>query len=227
MAKEIELLCLANSRREGGRCVAGIDLETDKWVRLAKSDGNPFSATEISYKNDESPRPLDKIKIRIIKPKVSYFHPENWIVDKRFRWEKIGQDGLKALSQYTDISTPFLFEDPCDCLSAKDLQNNPLPRSLMLIHKKAVIFQKTWSEWRRKPQVRAKFKYRGHEYNLVVTDDEWENIFTTRSGPYWNFGDYPFNGSFHLVVGIGEDYKGRHYKLVVAVITSAKNKMKL
>lgn len=222
MAKEIEFLCLANSRREGGRCVAGIDLGTDKWVRLAKSDGSPFSAFEISYKNDESPRPLDKIKIRVIKPQVSYFHPENWIVDKRFRWEKIGQDSLKALSQYTDKSTLPFFKDPCNCCSAKDLQNTPLLRSLMLIHKKPVIFRKTWSEWKKQPQIRARFTYKGNDYDLVVTDDEWENIFKKPKGPYWDFGDYTFNGSLYLVIGLGEDFKGRHYKLIVSVITKSK-----
>ncbi|MCX5825736.1 MAG: formylglycine-generating enzyme family protein [Deltaproteobacteria bacterium] len=77
----------------------------------------------------------------------------------------------------------------------------------------------------KKPQVRAKFTYRGHEYNLVVTDDTWGKNFSIPSGPYWNFDNYPFNGSFHLVVGIGEDYKGRHYKLVVAVITNVNNKL--
>jgi len=50
----------------------------------------------------------------------------------------------------------------------------------------------------------------------------WENIFKKPKGPYWDFGDYTFNGSLYLVIGLGEDFKGRHYKLIVSVITKSK-----
>lgn len=44
----MRLLCLANSIRERGRCVAGIDLATSRWVRPIHADGSPFTDRETS-----------------------------------------------------------------------------------------------------------------------------------------------------------------------------------
>jgi hypothetical protein len=227
MANEIELLCLANSRREGGRCIAGIDLKSGKWVRLAKSDGSPFTLDELSYGDGNSPAVLDKIKVRVLKSKASYYHPENWVVDNQFRWEKIDRISINELPRYSDESATFLFRDKSDRLNAKDITINPLSQSLMLVRKESLIFQKWWTMGRRRPQIRAKFTYGRHEYSLAVTDDKWERIFQSPAGPYWDMGDHPFKGTFYLVIGIGEDFSGYHYKPVVAVITDAKIKMPL
>ena len=219
MAKEIDLLCLANSRRDGGRCIAGIDLKSGKWVRPVKSDSSPFTMSEVSYKNDTSPNVLDKIKIRVLRSKASYYHPEDCIVDQRFRWERIGGCKRKNISQYVDATAPYLFKDSNDRLLARDLENQPLSKSLMLVRLPSVTFRKMWGQNKYRPQIRALFKHRGFEYNLVVTDDAWEGKFAKRDGPYWDMGDYTFNDTFYLTIGMGEKFGSYHYKLVVAVIT--------
>lgn len=219
MAKEIDLLCLANSRREGGRCIAGIDLKSGKWIRPVKSDGSPFTISEVSYKNDTSPRVLDKIKIRVLRSNVTYYHPEDCIVDQHFRWERIGCCGRKDISRYVDVAAPYLFKDNHDRLSARDLENQPLSKSLMLVRVTSITFRKMWGQNKSRPQIRALFKHRGSEYNLVVTDDTWEGIFAKRDGPYWDMGDHPFKDTFYLTIGMGEKFGSYHYKLVVAVIT--------
>lgn len=221
MAKEIELLCLANSRREGGRCIAGIDLKSGKWIRPAKPNGSPFNYAEISFIDGTSTKALDKIKIRVLGSEASHYHPEDWIVDQRFRWEKIGCCKLKDISKYLDATDPFLFRDTSDRLLASDLESQPLSKSLMLVRIDSVTFRKMWGQNRWRPQIRALFQYRGREYNLVVTDDAWEGIFALRGGPYWDLGDYPFSGTFYLTIGMGEKFGSYHYKLVVAVITDA------
>jgi hypothetical protein len=38
----VRILCLANSIREGGRCVAGIDYATGRWVRPVLLGGGPI-----------------------------------------------------------------------------------------------------------------------------------------------------------------------------------------
>ncbi len=218
MAKEIEFLCLANSRREGGRCIAGIDLKSGRWIRPVKSDGSPFDIAEISFKNGTSPKVLDKIKIRVLKPNESYYHPEDYIVDQRFRWENIGYCRRNDISKYVDMAAPYLFKDSNDRLLACDLEKQPLSRSLVLVRLNSVTFRKKWG-LNNRPQIRALFQYRKDEYNLVVTDDSWEKKFLTPGGPFWNFDDYPFNDTFYLTIGMGEKFGNYHYKLVVAVIT--------
>jgi hypothetical protein len=53
---------------------------------------------------------------------------------------------------------------------------------------------------------------------LVVTDTEWESIFMGPKAKYPDFGDYRFTGGFYSTIGLGQEFKGYHYKLVVAVI---------
>ncbi len=57
-----EIICLAASTRTGGKCVAGITVDTGKWIRPVSEEGQ-LSVKQIKYANGELPELLDVIRI--------------------------------------------------------------------------------------------------------------------------------------------------------------------
>ncbi|WP_407698290.1 dual OB domain-containing protein [Streptomyces marianii] len=93
-----KLVCLANSRKHGGRCVAGIEVSSNSWIRpVSGRPGHEVSAAERQYPSGAEPRLLDIVSMRLIEPKPIDFHRENWLVDSTVRWQKEGQIGWDDL----------------------------------------------------------------------------------------------------------------------------------
>ena len=44
MANSVEMVVLTKSAKNGGHCVAGIDVDTGNWVRLVSNDLNTHGA---------------------------------------------------------------------------------------------------------------------------------------------------------------------------------------
>ena len=63
-----------------------------------------------------------------------------------------------------------------------------------------------------KKRIQGHFIYKGVEYGLAVTDNEYEYIFGQKP-----VGIYPLGRSF-LTVSLGEPFEGYAYKLIAAVI---------
>lgn len=216
MATYLDVLCLANSRKLGGKCVAGIDLATKKWIRPVNAGGGALSGSDIRFSDSLIPKPLDIVKIPILRPEPLYYQPENWVINHEYYWSKIGNADISNLKEYLDDDRYILFNE-YDALDADVISRKPINKSLVLIRVNPVIFRKTFNTSGR-PQIRAIFNYKDNNYNLVVTDTEWESIFLKRDGQYWDMGDYPFERDFYFIIGLGEVFRRYHYKLVVTVI---------
>ncbi|MBN1299548.1 MAG: DUF4338 domain-containing protein [Actinobacteria bacterium] len=62
-----EIICLANSRKISGRCIAGKDLESFSWIRpISERDTHEISEEDRRYQNGEMPQLLDIIKINFM-----------------------------------------------------------------------------------------------------------------------------------------------------------------
>ena len=86
------IICLANSRKITGRCVAGKEIGGGKggpWVRpiSAKPTGE-LSEEDRRFKNGQDPKLLDIIKIPMIEPRAHGFQTENHLIDDRYYWTK-------------------------------------------------------------------------------------------------------------------------------------------
>ena len=81
-----EMLCLANSRKPGGRCVAGL-LPDGSWIRPVTATGGG-SLTSAMCRLDKG-RPvgaLDVVRVGVTQPEPRLHQPENWIItDKRWK----------------------------------------------------------------------------------------------------------------------------------------------
>lgn len=93
------MVCLANSWRPGGRCVAGIDLATGEWIRPVPRGAKavPDVATHFG-RHDLAP--LDVVELEVALPKtVTKYQRENRVVTSP-RWKLVGRLKVVDLLKY-------------------------------------------------------------------------------------------------------------------------------
>lgn len=216
-----KIVCLANSQKNNGRCVAGLEItdsENKPWVRPVSSRvTQEISDKERCYKDGADPKLLDIISIGMIEPAPQGHQQENHLIDDRCRWEK------KGVLTWNDLLK--LIENPDGPLwkngesSRNGINDHILEtylgnynRSLYLIYPQNLLLLVSTFFLQR--QVRAQFDLCGHHYCIVVTDP-WikERCFKMEDG------DYPV-GKAALCVSLGEVFQdGFAYKLAASVIT--------
>jgi len=99
---EKRFICLANSRKLGQHCVAGID-SNGNWVRFVNPGGSALSKLDIADKQGKIPRLLETWKVVVRKKEPLYFQPENWVIDSSTYWELSSDEQIYPdLDEYLD-----------------------------------------------------------------------------------------------------------------------------
>ena len=108
-----KIIILTKSWKNGEYCVAGIDTETKKLVRLVSGDEKSYGALtnrDMITKNREIIEPLDFVKISIKNETPLEFQPENILIYVNELWEKI-----KRYNNINEAINDCKFEDlNCD-----------------------------------------------------------------------------------------------------------------
>lgn len=103
MAIVKRIVCLANSRKLQGRCVAGIELvggERRGWIRpVSAREHEEVSEYERQYPDGSDPRPLDIIDVPLLEPRARGYQQENWLIDPDSYWERIGKASWRDLAR--------------------------------------------------------------------------------------------------------------------------------
>jgi hypothetical protein len=213
---KIHFVCLANSYKEGGRCIAGIELDDNyepifdngnpKWVR-------PVCDTtlhgEIPTSLVSNVNILDIIEIEALGYQdLDSYQYENVLFDTK-SLDIIGQYDKSDLNTLYD-TRHFIFGNSKKALS--EVEINEQNHSLMFI--KVTVFKvyERIYEDTLKPQIRMKFIYFGMQYDLPVTDP----VFLKR---YQSNPDF-IKAYSHLdmTLSIGIKHEGWYYKLIAAII---------
>ncbi|MFE6024651.1 dual OB domain-containing protein [Streptomyces niveus] len=218
-------VCLANSRKLSGRCVAGmVDDDSGEWVRPVSARPNgEVSAYERQYRDGTDPSVLDIVSVQLLRPQSHSFQSENWLLDPDYYWKKTGWVGWRGLSNLEQrpsalwINGSSTFHGNNDHISTEEAVT--LSDSLKLIrvadltlhvHAPRAMFGDS------KRVLRARFSYEGHEYILRVTDPEYRREYLAKPDGIYELGE-----SF-LTVSLSEPFEGYVYKLVAAIIERAK-----
>ena len=217
------IVCLANSRRAGGRCVAGKELQPDgrpgPWVRPVSSrSSEEVSDLERQYADGSEPRLLDVIEIPFFDPVPSGFQSENRRLDPARRWVKSGRIGWDDLPAWQDADAPLWTNGHHSGAGENDrvpvADANRHSDSLRLIRVDQLLV--SVSEPARLsslyPILRGHFHYNGADYRLRITDADREN--GAIDLPY---GEYPV-GERYLTISLGGAFEGYAYKLIAAII---------
>ena len=218
------IVCLANSRRNQGRCVAGKEMLPDgrpgAWLRpVSNREGEEVAERERQYADGSEPRLLEVIALPVLHPHPVGYQSENWRLDPAQRWTKAGGIAWDDLPQWTDPDAPLW----TDGHSSAGGQNDRVPVSDVGGHTDSLRLIKVDSmrvrvlERRRPsdlyPILRGVFRYNGADYSLRITDAEVEN--GSIELPY---GDYPVGERYLTISLAAHPFEGYVYKLIAAII---------
>lgn len=215
------IVCLANSRKMSGRCVAGIDYAAPAakaWIRpVSDREHQEVSEIERQYADGTDPRLLDIIDIPLLIPKPHLYQSENWLIDPQNYWVKVGTFAVADLSRLAgpvddlwlngDSSYNGL-NDRIELEGAKALRNS---LRLIVLNKATLVVAKS-SGLFSKRSVQARFTYGGTPYWLRVTDPTVTRRYLSRDD-----GNYAL-GKCAVSISLGEPLNGYVYKLVAAIV---------
>lgn len=102
------IVCLANSFRPGGNCVAGIEYDNGQfghWIRPVSHRGDhAISDLEATCSNGTRSKVLDVLEIQLDGHRPMGHQSENWLITQGARWEKV--DELNANRLVDAVQNP-------------------------------------------------------------------------------------------------------------------------
>jgi len=211
----IRFVCLGNSFKEGGRCLAGIEIDDNnnpvinngrpKWIRPICDTPHGEVPTHLVANINL----LDLIEIDGLKIPASLgYQSENVLFDT---------DSIEIIGHYNGDLNPFcdrrglIFGNRGKAVSQEAINN--LTYSLMLVSTNEFeIIEKVYDDCPERPQIRLIFDYRGNNYDLPITDPEFLRRY--RQNPdFLNNVNHVF-----LSLSLGVCWNDWYYKLVAGII---------
>jgi len=207
-----EIICLANSRKVGGKCVAGKAVDTREWIRPVSAEGK-LTNELIKYANGELPKLLDIMRIHYKKVQPTEYQPENILISEE-QWEYLGKWPEDKLDNLCDKPKEiFINQERKDRIAVEFFTKNRLESSLLLVkHKSIKLFS---TDYENKRKLRAIFVYNDLEYDLGVTDPIFFEEYTKKKKGFYKLD----SKNVYLCVSLAAPYKdGYCYKLVASII---------
>ncbi len=224
MATVKRILCLANSRKLNGRCVAGKELSAQDvpvgWIRpVSAREHEEVSEYERQYQDGSDPRVLDIMDVPLLDPRPKGYQQENWLLDPEQYWAKVGRAAWSDLERLVDRVEPLWINGHRTLNGLNDkiplLLAGALGSSLRMVRVEGVtlsVFKPGEAFGNPKRRVQGRFDHDGTEYRLWVTDPRCERAYLARPDGEYNIGE-----SF-LTVSLGEPYNYDCYKLIATII---------
>lgn len=220
------IVCLASSRKPGGRCVAGKEAVQGgygDWIRpVSARPTAEISFDERHYQNGQEPQILDIIDIPMMAAAPRIHQTENHMIDAESHWAKVGTLTWGDVADLVDTpptlwgTGPSTYHGDNDQITPTDAAT--YHNSLWLIRPEQLtirVLTPGAAFGNNKRKVRTDFRYRGVHYNLMVTDPVVEQSFLARPN-----GDYPITAEIYFCVSLSEAHTDNYcYKLVATVIS--------
>lgn len=216
-----KVLCLANSRKASGRCIAGKewnDGSPGSWFRPVSSrDTHEISEEERRFQNGQDPKLLDIISIPCSNPQPSAYQGENHLIDSDYYWDKVGSVSWHDLEPWLDHPVSLWTNGD----SSYAFHNNRVQQnyaggiSLYLLAVESLKVQVgPKSAQYPKRIIRGEFHYRGVLHKMSITDPVIERSYLEKED-----GCYAIENP-RLCISLGDPFQGYFYKLIAAVILS-------
>ncbi len=216
----VDFLCLANARKNLGRCVAGLRADGSGWMRLvSKAPDGTLNWSQYLLKDGKDVALLDFISAGVKATRPALHQPENWVIDGSI-WKKTTrppEDAVPLLHKALCFG-PELFGGSRDRVAMLELEEKPAGASLLLIAPERidlVPIKRTDG----KQQVRGRFALGAGpklcQYDLSVTDPYWESLVKEKGPRSLRQGEQKFVAT----ISLGEPFNGYCYKLLAAIIS--------
>jgi hypothetical protein len=209
------IVCLANSFKEHGRCLAGIELNSKnevvydnlipKWIRpVCKTEHDEIPTNLVSMI-----KPLDIIEFEITEIVPKGFQSENVLFDEKslkvlgvFEKEEISNLGINSRNN--------LFGNNGKALAPESVED--LNHSLMFISVSEFEILEVKYENSEHPKIRLKFKYNSFNNDLSITDPIFLEKYKNNRNILKNVNQ------IYLVISLGILFENWHSKLVACII---------
>ena len=219
------ILCLANSYKHGGRCIAGIEVSLQEgqlsinkssygipiWIRPVSHS----AAGEVPLSDATGIKVLSVVKIVNACYVGSGSHSEDYYYTKLQLLDTLNPSD-EFLKKYTDTWHNCIFGNRGRALTPDAFQNGDY--SLMLIRTEG---SEIYLDTRYTPKPRIKFNYNGNEYDFPITDPEYLNRLRLDASLYKS--GY---GVLYIVASLGVIHDGWHSKLAATIIIPSVNNIK-
>jgi hypothetical protein len=210
----MQLICLANSWRPGGRCLAGIDPSTGAWIRPVPPNTDAIPEPRCTEGSTAlSLLDIFEVDLAPLRQPAKY-QRENRVI-KSWSWVRCGRASRASIEAFIEDTAPLLHNNQDRVVAAVLDRIAPSEwKSLQLVQPRNLRFERDAHQEHR---WRAHFKDRaGNEYLLKLTDP----IATRRL----EAGEHLDPGSL-LTVSLARPWDGHDhsmlrvcYKIVAAVI---------
>ena len=212
-------VCLANSYKHGGRCIAGIEVQvTSGGYSVIKENGRPKWIRPICRYTDAGAIPNEIainlqlfaiVKMTNVVPCPAGAQSENAFFDEL---QPIGTtfEGSKTEEYLVDNNRTMLFYNHGKAV-VPDVYNRLGDHSILLIkaNDADIYGDTTYSDY---PRYRVRFCYHSHQYDLPITDPWY--IHDIRDGKKTP-GQ---KGDIFITCSLGVEHEGWHPKLAACVI---------
>lgn len=210
-----KFICLANSFKEGGRCLAGIELDANnnpvlvggrpKWIRPVCN--TPHG--EVPNHTAEPFQILNIIQLDITGNQPQGYQSEN-VTFNETTIRTVGNYNRNELANLCD-NRNLIFANRGKAVSQEAITN--LNHSLMFVKTNQFeVIEKTYEDTPNKKQQRLVFTYNGNQYDFPITDP----VFLHRYQSNPDFMEL-YNEAF-ISVSLGVVWNDWYYKLVAGII---------
>lgn len=217
---QIEIICLANSIKHGGRCVAGLRTDGQGWLRpVSNKEDGALAYYHYRYSDSTPAQTLDVMRVGVIRPRPLAFQPENWLIDSK-PWELVARPLAAAqlsILRNAIIRGPLLLHSETDRVPPALAAGSSAPHSLELIAPRSIEMYPI-SGRADQPRTRARFTLgdarHAVKYDLSLTDPHWREAALRMGNITIEQAETPFVAT----VSLSEPFEGNCFKLLAAVI---------
>lgn len=224
------ILCLANSRKNSGRCIAGKEISPNgfgPWIRPVSSrPDKELNAEDRQYDNPSAPEPalLDVIGLDFLSKDPHPYQTENHLIDHNYYWDLSRRASFQEAVQAVDpaqanlwgLTTDSSYHGMYDRIDVTTA--NSFNYSLRLIRVsdfKIRVSQEQLSFGNTKRHVRGYFTYSGNRYAWAVTDPLFPIPYLAQTDNTYSIGD----ALLCLSLGEPSPHQPNYcYKLIAGVI---------
>lgn len=204
---------LANSKMLGGRCIAGIHLQTFNWIRLVDERKGGLWESRTQLDDGLFPEVMDVIEVEAEALQSNTFQPENMQIGER-QWRRgtpspPDEEILYALYKTIQHDSSYLFGFGGDYCDLEVAIRSSMP-TLSLIEPKNVNWEITTGQFGKR-QLRVHFSQGEERYNLPVTDPTIQTLFVT-----YEYGLYD-EFTIQVAQQVGYEWDADAERLVFAV----------
>jgi hypothetical protein len=174
------IVCLANSFRPGGNCVAGREYENGQfgaWVRpISHRSNHAINDLEVTCSNGQRSKVLDILEIQLDSHQPMGHQSENWLITQGVRWEKVGELNAGQLAGAVQAPPAQLWNSSQSTREGQgDLVGgffiHATTDSLTLIQPDLAIVEVCENEYNpERKNIWVSFQWAGRQYRLKLTD---------------------------------------------------------